>query len=434
MTPQITAPKPSSPRSSPLSRRRFLQASAAGAGAAAVWIPSPVKGYTAAEMAGHAAAASGRGAPHDLGVAVEELDTPALVVDLDAMEANIARMQRTVRANGIASRPHAKTHKTPAIARRQLETGSVGICVAKVGEAQALFDHGIEEILMTTINVTPFKINRAMHLRQQCPTFIQATDTADNARDLSEAAAALGIEADVVVDIDPGGHRTGITPGAPALELAQLVDRLPNLRLRGILCYDGGSQHVKGFEARQAQTLERLAAAADTRGRMERSGLNMEIFSGGGTGTYNIDHQTPGFTDVQVGSYVFMDAQYIEVGGADDPEVYTDFQPALTILATVVNAQYEGRATTDAGAKACTINRPWAIVKGETGMSYTSGSDEFGTLRYEDDASRTYRAGEKLELIVSHCDPVVNLYDQMYAVRNGRVEAVWPIAARGRST
>ena len=434
MTPQITAPKPSSPRSSPLSRRRFLQASAAGAGAAAVWIPSPVKGYTAAEMAGHAAAASGRGAPHDLGVAVEELDTPALVVDLDAMEANIARMQRTVRANGIASRPHAKTHKTPAIARRQLETGSVGICVAKVGEAQALFDHGIEEILMTTINVTPFKINRAMHLRQQCPTFIQATDTADNARDLSEAAAALGIDADVVVDVDPGGHRTGITPGAPALELAQLVDRLPNLRLRGILCYDGGSQHVKGFGARQAQTLERLAAAADTRGRMERSGLNTEIFSGGGTGTYNIDHQTPGFTDVQVGSYVFMDAQYIEVGGADDPEVYTDFQPALTILATVVNAQYEGRATTDAGAKACTINRPWAIVKGETGMSYTSGSDEFGTLRYEDNASRTYRAGEKLELIVSHCDPVVNLYDQMYAVRNGRVEAVWPIAARGRST
>ncbi len=385
-------------------------------------------------MASLAASAAERGAPHDLGVAVEELDTPALIVDLDAMEANIAQMQRTVRANGIASRPHAKTHKTPAIAQRQLETGSVGMCVAKVGEAQALFDHGIEEILMTTINVTPFKINRAMHLRQQCPTFIQATDTAENARDLSEAAAALGVEADVVVDVDPGGHRTGITPGAPALELAQLVDRLPNLRLRGILCYDGGSQHVRGFDARQAQTLERLAAAGETREQMERSGLNTEIFSGGGTGTYNIDHQTPGFTDVQVGSYVFMDAQYIGIGGADDPEVYSDFQPALTILATVVNAQYEGRATTDAGAKACTINRPWAIVKGETGMSYTSGSDEFGTIRYEDNASRTYRAGEKLELIVSHCDPVVNLYDQMYAVRNGRVEAIWPIAARGRST
>ena len=418
----------------PVSRRRFLQASAAGAGAAAVWIPSPVKGYSAAEMTERAAAASALAAPHDLGVAVEELDTPALVVDLDALEANIAQMQRTVRANGIASRPHAKTHKTPAIARRQLETGSVGICVAKVSEAQVLFEHGIEELLMTTINVTPFKINRAMHLRKQCPTFIQATDTADNARDLSEAAAAAGVEADVVVDVDPGGHRTGITAGAPALELAQLVDRLPNLRLRGILCYDGGSQHVKGFEARQTQTLGRVAAAAETQERMVRSGLNTEIFSGGGTGTYNIDHQTPGFTDVQVGSYVFMDAQYIDIGGEDDSAVYRDFQPALTILATVVNAQYEGRATTDAGAKACTINRPWSIVKGETGMRYSSGSDEFGTITYEENASRTYRAGEKLELIVSHCDPVVNLYDQMYAVRSGLVEAIWPIAARGRST
>ena len=195
-----------------LTRRRFLRASAGGAGAAAVWIPSGVKGYSGAELAARAASAAEQGA-HDLGVAVAELDTPALVVDLDAMEANIAQMQRTVRANGIASRPHAKTHKTPAIARRQLETGSVGICVAKVSEAHALFDHGIDEILMTTTNVTPFKINRAMHLRRQCPHFIQATDTPENARELSEAAAVLGIEADVVVDVDPGGHRTGITPG-----------------------------------------------------------------------------------------------------------------------------------------------------------------------------------------------------------------------------
>jgi D-serine deaminase-like pyridoxal phosphate-dependent protein len=139
-------------------------------------------------------------------------------------------------------------------------------------------------------------------------------------------------------------------------------------------------------------------------------------------------------TDVQVGSYVFMDAQYLGIGGAEDDEVYSDFAPALTVLTTVLNDQYEGRATTDAGAKANTINRPWPIVAGETGMSYTSGSDEFGTLRYEENASRTYRVGDKLELIVSHCDPVVNLYDRMYAVRGGIVEAVWEIAARGSST
>ena len=412
----------------PFSRRHFLQAAGAGA---AVWVPSPVKGYSATELTRRAETSGAT--INELGVSVWDLDTPALVVDLDVLEANIATMQRTVARNGIASRPHAKTHKTPEIARMQLETGAVGICVAKISEAHALFKHGIEPLLMTTSNVTPTKINRAMHLRKWCDQFIQATDTPENARLLAEAADSLGLVADVVVDVDPGGHRTGITPGRPALELAQLVDRLPSLRLRGMLCYDGGSQHVTGFEKRESQTLERLVPAAETFEQFQRAGLSTEIFSGGGTGTYNIDHQTPGLTDVQVGSYVFMDAQYMGIGGMNDADVYSDFNPALTILTTVLNAQYEGRATTDAGAKACTINRPWAIVKGETGMSYTSGSDEFGSIRYED-PSRTYQVGEKLELIVSHCDPVVNLYDQMYAVRNGVVESVWEGSARGQST
>ena len=190
---------------------------------------------------------------------------------------------------------------------------------------------------------------------------------------------------------------------------------------------------MQGFEARRSQTLERLRPAAETFSMLQRSGLNTEIFSGGGTGTYNVDHETPGFTDVQCGSYIFMDAQYLGIGGENDPTVYSDFAPSLTNLTTVINSQYEGRATTDAGAKACTINRPWPIVKGESGMTYTSGSDEFGTLRYEEGASRSYRVGDKVELIVSHCDPVVNLYDQLYAVRDDRVQAVWSVAARGRS-
>ena len=409
-------------RDSSLSRRRFLQS----AGAAAVAVPTSIKGFTAAEMRGFDATDV-----MEADISKWELDTPALCVDLDALEANLATLQQTVVRNGIASRPHAKTHKCPAIARLQIENGSVGICTAKVGEAVAMYEHGIDEILMTTINATLFKITRAMNLRRQCSGFIQATDTPGNARDLSAAAESLGIVADVVVDIDSGGHRTGVTPGQPALELAQLVDQLPGLRLQGMLCYDGGSQHVKGFDTRRARTLERLVPATETYDLMQRSGLNTGIFSGGGTGTYNIDHETRGLTDIQVGSYVFMDAQYLAIGGSGS-DLYSDFDTSLTILTTVLNAQYEGRVTTDAGAKACTINQPWPIVKGETGMSYTSGSDEFGTLRY-DDPSRTYKLGDKLELIVSHCDPVVNLYDQMYAVRNDRVEAVWRIAARGMS-
>lgn len=410
----------------PLSRRHFLHA--AGAGAASVWIPRPVKGYGAAEMRRQAP-----GGRVEAGISKWDLDTPCLCVDLDRLEANLDRMQTTVARNGIASRPHAKTHKCPAVARLQIATGSVGVCTAKVSEAEVMFEHGVEQILLTTVNVSPRKIRRAMYLRKWCGGFVQAVDTAANARDLSDAAAEAGVVADVTVDIDPGGHRTGVPPGDPALELARLVDTLPGLRLRGLLCYDGGSQHVTGFAERRRRALANLEAAADTAERMKRSGLDTGIFSGGGTGTYNIDHETPGLTDVQVGSYVFMDAQYLGIGGADDPEVYSDFAPALTVLTTVLNDQYEGRATTDAGAKANTINRPWPIVVGETGMSYTSGSDEFGTIRYEADASRTYRVGDKLELIVSHCDPVVNLYDQLYGVRGDRVEAVWPIAARGMS-
>ena len=410
----------------PLSRRHFLHA--AGAGAASVWIPKPVKGYSAAEMRQQAL-----GGRVEAGISKWDLDTPCLCVDLDRLEGNLDRMQTTVARNGIASRPHAKTHKCPAIARLQIATGSVGICTAKLSEAEVMFEHGVEQILLTTVNVSPRKIRRAMYLRKWCDGFVQAVDTAANARDLSDAAAEAGVVADVTVDVDPGGHRTGITPGAPALELAQLVDTLPGLRLRGMLCYDGGSQHVTGFAERRRRTLANLEAAADTADRMKRSGFDTGIFSGGGTGTYNIDHETPGLTDVQVGSYVFMDAQYLGIGGEEDDEVYSDFAPALTVLTTVLNAQYEGRATTDAGAKANTINRPWPIVAGETGMSYTSGSDEFGTLRYEENASRIYRVGDKLELIVSHCDPVVNLYDQLYGVRGDRVEAVWPIAGRGMS-
>ena len=408
-----------------VSRRHFL---AAGAGAASVWIPRPVKGYSAAEM--RQQAVNDR---IEVGISKWDLDTPCLCVDLDRLDRNLDRMQTTVARNGIASRPHAKTHKCPAIARLQLATGSVGICTAKISEAEVMFEHGIEQVLMTTVNVTPRKIRRAMRLRKRYESFTQAVDTAANARDLSAAATEAGVVADIVVDIDPGGHRTGITAGAPALELAQLVDTLPGLRLRGLLCYDGGAQHVTGFADRRRRALGSLEAAAETAVQMTRAGLDTGIFSGGGTGTYNIDHETSGLTDVQVGSYVFMDAQYLAIGGAENPEFYTDFETALTVLTTVLNAQYAGRATTDAGAKANTINRPWPVIAGETGMTYTAGSDEFGTIRYEANASRVYAVGDKLELIVSHCDPVVNLYDQLYGVRGDTVEVVWPIAGRGKS-
>jgi len=409
---------------SPLSRRRFL--TAAGTTAATVWIPKDVRGYSKAEMLAHVVDTR-----LGIGVSKWELDTPALCVDLDKLEQNIATLRTSLAGGRVASRPHAKTHKCPAIAKLQLGAGSIGICTAKVSEAEVLFAEGVRKLLMTTCNVTRSKIQRAMRILKENREFIQAVDNPENARDLSDAAKAAGLTADVVVDVAVG-TRSGVPPGDQAVALAQLIDTLPNLRFRGMLAYDGGAQHIKGFKNRHEQALQRLEPAVQTFEKMKASGLNVEIFSGGGTGTYNIVTKVPGFTDVQVGSYVFMDCQYLEIGCERNESLFTDFAPSLTVMTTVLNTYFPGRLTADAGTKALTLNKPDPIVIGEPGFTYTAGSDEFGSIRYET-ASKPYKVGDKLELIVPHCDPVVNEYDVLYGTRQDRVEVVWPISARGKS-
>jgi 3-hydroxy-D-aspartate aldolase len=409
----------------PVSRRGVL------AGAAAVtvhfWIPKSVTGYSPAEI--RARAVSERVAP---GIAKWDLETPALCVDLDKMEKNVAAMQSALKKFGLPSRPHAKTHKCAAIAKYQIATGSIGICCAKLSEAEALIAEGVDKILMTTSNPAKSKIRRAMKIRKAHRDFIQAVDEEQNARDLSAAAKEAGVVADVVIDVAVG-TRSGIPPGEGAVSLAKLVDTLPNLKLRGILSYDGGVQHAKGFQARKDRALQAIGPNVETFELMKKAGLNTEIFSGGGTGTYNIMHLVPGFTDIQVGSYLFMDMQYLAIGSESGDPVYSDFAPSLTVLTTVMNNRFPGRLTTDAGAKALTLNTPNAGVIGEPGMDYSAGSDEFGSIRFTTPPTKDYKIGDKLEVIVPHCDPVVNEYDQMYGIRKDHVEVVWKIDARGKS-
>jgi D-serine deaminase-like pyridoxal phosphate-dependent protein len=405
-----------------MTRRSFL---ASTAGSASVWVPSTVRGYSRDELRAREIDGS------LMGVSKWDLDTPALCVDLDKLERNIQTMRQKLAETKMACRPHAKTHRCPDIARLQLAGGSIGICAAKVSEAEVFAAAGIDRIVMTTSNVTPRKIRRAMQIRRKTPQFIQAVDYPENARDLSAAAREAGVVADVVIDVAVG-TRSGVPAGDQAIALAQLVDSLPNLKLRGMLSYDGGAQHIKGFAARQEQTLARFEASVATFERMKKAGLSTEIFSGGGTGTYNIMHKAPGVTDVQVGSYVFMDCQYIEIGSATNDEVFDDFAPSLTVVSTVLNTYFPNSITTDAGAKALTLNKPGPWVVGEKGFVYNAGSDEFGVIKYES-AGRAYKVGDKLEIIVPHCDPVVNEYDEVYGIRNDRVAAIWPIAARGRS-
>jgi 3-hydroxy-D-aspartate aldolase len=408
------------PATSPLSRRAFVGAGAVAA--AHVWIPTGTAGYTAAE--------AGRALENGIGLSKWDLDTPALCVDLDALESNIATMQSRLKGFGLGARPHAKTHKTAAIAKLQMKAGALGICTAKVSEAEALMAEGLDRICMTTSNPSKSKIQRALALSRKSAEFIHAVDDAANARDLSAAAKAAGLTANVVVDVAVG-TRSGI-PAADALALAQTIDSLPNLKLRGLLSYDGGAQHITGFATRKSKSLDNIAANAEVFAAMKKAGLNTEIFSGGGTGTYNIQHHVPGFTDVQVGSYLFMDMQYLAIGSEDGDAVYKDFRPSLTVVGTILNNRFPGRLTTDAGAKALTLNTPRAGVVGEPGMDYNAGSDEFGVITFTT-ANKSYKIGDRLEMIVPHCDPVVNLYDQMYGIRKDRVEVVWPITARGKS-
>ncbi|MBI0401082.1 alanine racemase [Cyclobacterium marinum] len=368
---------------------------------------------------------------HEIGLSKWELETPSLCLDLDIMEENLKKVHKNLQGTGIGVRPHTKTHKCPALAKLQMEAGAVGVCTAKLAESQVMLENGISEVLMTGVNIGKGKIRKAMQLRKAHKGFIQAVDNKQNAQDLQDAAKEAGVVADVVVDLDVI-RRSGVPTGLPALELAQLVDQLPNLSFKGILAYDGGAQHIKGFQKRKERTIQTFGPVSETYAMMKKSGLNMEIFSGAGTGTYNMMDDVPGFTDVQVGSYLFMDTQYMAIGSKTNESLYDDFDPALTVLATVINTNHPNRLITDSGAKALTINKPSGQVIGETGFNYNAGSDEYGTVTFES-SNKTYKTGDILEVIVPHCDPVVNLYDRIYGIRNGKVAEILPILGRGQS-
>jgi D-serine deaminase-like pyridoxal phosphate-dependent protein len=358
-----------------------------------------------------------------------EIPTPALLVDLDLFEANLKKMADHCRQADCQFRPHAKTHKCPEVARRQVQSGAVGICVATVPEAEAMAAAGIPGVLLTSPIMEPAKIARMVALIRQGREAMLSVGHPREVELLSEAAEAAGVNVDVLVDVDVGDRRTGILPGQPALELAQQIARTKRLRLRGVQSYAGLASHVVGFEARRERSREVLAKAVETRELLGKAGFDAAILSGGSTGTYNIDSAIQGMTELQVGSYVFMDVDYRRIGGSSGA-VYTDFHPSLTVLATVVSATHTDRVTIDAGTKAIdttTTNPPQA--KDLHGLVYARGGDEFGILTSAE-GGRLPKIGERLEFIVPHCDPTTNLYDRLYAMRGDKVEGVWPIAAR----
>lgn len=358
-----------------------------------------------------------------------EIPTPALLLDLDALDANITKMAAhlAVRARGF--RPHGKTHKCPQIARRLIEAGAIGACAAKLGEAEVFAAAGIPGLLVTTAVVGADKIQRAVRLAMDAPDTIFCVDHPRNVRELSEAARAASVTLNLAVDLYFG--RTGVAPGVPAVQVAQLIDSLPAVRFVGLQAYDASASHTLGFDQRGARTRKTMSQAVETRRLVEQAGIACPMVSSGSTGTYLFDSELDGITELQPGSFLFMDVDYTRIGGPDGTP-YLEFQQALTVITTVVSQQ-STTAIVDGGYKAFSTDRPFPPEPvGLPGATYGWAGDEHGRLDWSR-AVRQVNVGDRIELIPPHCDPTVNLYDHFYALRGDRVEGIWPIAARGKS-
>lgn len=364
-------------------------------------------------------------------LARDELPTPALLLDLDAFEFNVRKMADHCSAHQLAFRPHAKTHKCPEVARRLIAAGAVGACTAKLSEAELFAGHNIGGLLITTPVVGAYKLARAVQLAMRRPDTMLLIDHPRHAEDLDDVARAAGVIVRVVIDLHVG-KKGGIPPGEPALSLAKLVDSLPNLSLAGLQAYAGFASHVEGFHQRREASEEALAPAFETRRRLERSGIPCDLLTGGSTGTYNIDSQSGGLTELQPGSFIFMDLDYNRIGG-EDGGTFGDFRNALSVLTTVVSKPSKSLAIVDGGYKAFATDRPYLPEAiGRPGIRYAWGGDEHGKLDLTP-AEEGVELGDRIAFAVPHCDPTVNLYDRIYCLRGEAVEAVWEISARGMS-
>jgi 3-hydroxy-D-aspartate aldolase len=368
--------------------------------------------------------------PARIGASIDEIDTPALIVDLDTFEHNLERMAVFARSAGVRLRPHAKTHKCPTIAQMQIAAGAVGQCCQKVGEAEALVGGGVRDVLVTNEIVDPHKLRRLAALAKDA-TIALCFDAVGPVDAASCAASEAGVELGGLVEIEVGMQRCGIAAGQPAADLARRIADAPGLRFRGLQAYHGAAQHMPTLAERERAIAGAADAVRSTIAALQESGLTCELVSGAGTGTYRIEGSSGVWNELQAGSYLFMDTDYARIGDKNGGH-YTDFAHSLFVLATVMSLPTADRAVVDAGLKSYSAEKgpPW--VHGRDDIQVTGVSDEHGRLQLGPAAQRL-RIGDKVMLIPGHCDPTINLHDWYVAVRRSRVEALWPITARGAS-
>jgi 3-hydroxy-D-aspartate aldolase len=346
------------------------------------------------------------------------------------LQRNIAAMSAFARENGMALRPHAKTHKSVEIARLQMAAGAVGLCCAKLGEAEVLAAGGINNILITSPVVTPQAIDRLIALNARIGDLRVVADNPVNVEALGVAAKAAGQTLTVMVDIDPGIRRTGVSSPEAAVELAANIKASPSLGYVGVQYYCGAQQHIESFADRRDSIADRTAYLQSVIDALRGAGHAPEVITGGGTGTHRIDAELSVLNELQAGSYVFMDKQYndCDLDGQGAPP----FETSLFVDAHVISANSSSMATIDAGFKALSTDGGLPVVKAgaPAGAMFVFMGDEHGALIAPDHA---FRIGDHISLAVPHCDPTVNLYDAYHVVRDGTLIEIWPVSARGCS-
>jgi D-serine deaminase-like pyridoxal phosphate-dependent protein len=358
-----------------------------------------------------------------IGMNLADIDTPALCLDIEVVEANIKRMADYFRDSPVRLRPHSKTHKSPTLAHMQLEAGAIGITCAKLGEAEVMVAAGVKDVLIANQIVGPSKIARLVNLAAYSEVMV-AVDDAANVADLNAAAEAKGVRLRTLIEVDIGMGRCGVSPGQSVLDLARVILASPGLRFEGLMGYEGHAIFTEDIDERTTKTEESLKLLTDSAELLRQEGIPVRIVSGGGTGTYFITGAYPGITELQVGSYISMDSQYRDLPGVD-------FDCGLTLLATVISTRGQDHAITDAGMKALTDDFGLPVVIDPPGWQLTGLAEEHGFLKRI--GGPPLNPGDKVTIVPNHGCTTINLHDQYHVIRRGVLEAVWPIAARGKT-
>ncbi len=369
----------------------------------------------------------GLNVPAAIGMDLADVGTPALIIDLDAFERNVARMRDFVTSRGIRHRAHAKTHKSADIALYQVEAGGAcGVCCQKVSEAEALVAGGVKDVLVSNQVVDRAKIDRLAAMAKRARVLV-CVDDAGNVDDLSAAAARHGVTLECLVEIDVGAGRCGVQWGAPVVELARKIDAAPGLTFSGLQAYQGAAQHVHDFEERRAKIDAAVKMVADTVAMLKDAGMECDIVGGAGTGSYYFEGDSGVYNEMQCGSYIFMDADYQRVLDRDGHFI-TDFENSLFIYTAIMSKTKADKAICDAGLKAQSVDSGLPVIFGRDDIEYIKCSDEHGVIA---DPDNVLKLNDKLKLVPGHCDPTCNVYDWYVGIRNGKVEALWPVTARG---